>query len=100
MGGGGGYKLKSLFLILIFLFRVPCVPTTEVEMSEHPDVVEWKMWMQSHGDMYPETVNSNKVRARPPCTPAHSLLYLLKELFYLTTHSTHFIYGYMVTDIW
>ena len=23
-----------------------------------------------------------------------------KEMFYLTTHSTHFIYGYMVFDIW
>ena len=23
-----------------------------------------------------------------------------KEMFYLTTHSTHFIYGYMATDIW
>ena len=23
-----------------------------------------------------------------------------KEMFYLTTHSTHFIYGYMVLEIW
>ena len=23
-----------------------------------------------------------------------------KEVFYLTTHSTHFIYGYMASDIW
>ena len=23
-----------------------------------------------------------------------------KEMFYLTTHSTHFIYGYMESDIW
>ena len=23
-----------------------------------------------------------------------------KEMFYLTTHSTHFIYSYMVSDIW
>ena len=23
-----------------------------------------------------------------------------KEMFYLTTHSTHFIYGYMTLDIW
>ena len=23
-----------------------------------------------------------------------------KEIFYLTTHSTHFIYGYMESDIW
>ena len=24
----------------------------------------------------------------------------LREMFYLTTHSTHFIYSYMVSDIW
>ena len=23
-----------------------------------------------------------------------------KEMFYLTTHSTHFIYGHMASDIW
>ena len=23
-----------------------------------------------------------------------------KEMFYLKTHSTHFIYGYMASDIW
>ena len=23
-----------------------------------------------------------------------------KEMFYVTTHSTHFIYGYMASDIW
>ena len=23
-----------------------------------------------------------------------------KEMFYLTTHSTHFIYGYMMSNIW
>ena len=23
-----------------------------------------------------------------------------KEIFYLTTHSIHFIYGYMASDIW
>ena len=23
-----------------------------------------------------------------------------KEMFYLTTHSTHFLYGYMALDIW
>ena len=30
-----------------------------------------------------------------------SLLHgLEREMFYLTTHSTHFIYGYMASDIW
>ena len=27
-------------------------------------------------------------------------LYGRKEMLYLTTHSTHFIYGYMASDIW
>ena len=30
----------------------------------------------------------------PTCTEG------TKEMFYLTTHSTHFIYGYMASDIW
>ena len=25
---------------------------------------------------------------------------VIREMFYLTTHSTHFIYGYMASDIW
>ena len=29
-----------------------------------------------------------------------SLTVWQKEMFYLTTHSTHFIYGYMASDIW
>ena len=30
----------------------------------------------------------------------HSRGPVWKEIFYLTTHSTHFIYGYMASDIW
>ena len=30
----------------------------------------------------------------PPYSPRE------REMFYLTTHSTHFIYGYMASDIW
>ena len=33
----------------------------------------------------------------------HSILELVpreREMFYLTTHSRHFIYGYMASDIW
>ena len=32
--------------------------------------------------------------------PQISVVALRKEMFYLTTHSTHFIYGYMASDIW
>ena len=35
------------------------------------------------------------------CTGHHINLMLgEREMFYLTTHSTHFIYGYMASDIW
>ena len=42
------------------------------------------------------------------CIPRHLLRHLRntdwnergREMFYLTTHSTHFIYGYMASDIW
>ena len=36
-----------------------------------------------------------KVQARPPRNQERE-----KKMFYLTTHSTHFIYGYMASDIW
>ena len=42
--------------------------------------------------------------SRPPCPPARcpppGVGKGRKEMFYLTTHSTHFIYGYMASDIW
>ena len=46
-----------------------------------------------------------------PETPLHFMVWFeqdgkrvpsewMNEMFYLTTHSTHFIYGYMASDIW
>ena len=43
------------------------------------------LWLYGVGHMVKD--HSDSVRGR-------------KETFYLTTHSTHFIYGYMVSDIW
>ena len=47
-----------------------------------------------------ESVSNTELR----CCPVFSLFQGFKvgrkELFYLTTHSTHFIYGYMASDIW
>ena len=37
--------------------------------------------------------------ANNPVTHVHHQ-YHRKDMFYLTTHSTHFIYGYMASDIW
>ena len=39
------------------------------------------------------------------CTHTHTCIHTHtcrreREMFYLTTHSTHFIYGYMASDIW
>ena len=31
---------------------------------------------------------------------AYVIRFWEREMFYLTTHSTHFIYGYMASDIW
>ena len=33
-------------------------------------------------------------------TPSRPVQERKKEMFYLTTHSTHFIYGYMASDVW
>ena len=35
-----------------------------------------------------------------PSFQTHGLKNIEREMFYLTTHSTHFIYGYMASDIW
>ena len=48
--------------------------------------------------------HSDSERGNP--LPSHRLLFPIsskereREMFYLTTHSTHFIYGYMASDIW
>ena len=40
------------------------------------------------------------IRVRLRFIPSIQLREGRKEMFYLTTHSTHFIYGYMASDIW
>ena len=50
-------------------------------------------------------ISSNPVRIeRERERERESMFYKLiegrKEMFYLTTHSTHFIYDYMASDIW
>ena len=39
----------------------------------------------------------------PTYRTAHTMVFgtaVVEQVFYLTTHSTHFIYGYMASDIW
>ena len=53
------------------------------------------MLLQPHLCRCLSTLSSSKF------TPRRGLSTLgRKEMFYLTTHSTHFIYGYMASDIW
>ena len=40
------------------------------------------------------------VKLVPPGGPSRNEREREREMFYLTTHSTHFIYGYMASDIW
>ena len=47
----------------------------------------WQIWV-------------NEYLTTPPAQILHWLLEREREMFYLTTHSTHFIYGYMASDIW
>ena len=44
--------------------------------------------------------NQGSTTARQSLNFKHPYKEGRKELFYLTTHSTHFIYGYMASDIW
>ena len=46
-------------------------------------------------------VHSMKYRSDDPSHHEQTLLpWREREMFYLTTRSTHFIYGYMASDIW
>ena len=47
--------------------------------------------------------NESKQNPLPPLHGIFSsglILLRKKEIFYLMTHSTHFIYGYIASDIW
>ena len=49
------------------------------------------------GDLLLES-SQPKVLSLPPFS--FSVMEREREMFYLTTHATHFIYGYMASDIW
>ena len=42
-----------------------------------------------------ECINEDRDKVRRKVFSTH-----MREMFYLTTHSTHFIYGYMASDKW
>ena len=45
-------------------------------------------------------IGKNMVFVRLLCLYRTAFVIRRKKMFYLTTHSTHFIYGYMTSDIW
>ena len=49
-----------------------------------------------------EDRSMRQIVMRLPKSSRESVLFYSgeREMFYLTTHSTHFIYGYMASDIW
>ena len=44
--------------------------------------------------------NCNTISFTVQCTITRHVWEREREMFYLMTHSTHFIYGYMASDIW
>ena len=62
-------------------------------LSHDLDTAELSPLLEMHG----------AIHAQATCTLfliLHSCRDGRKEMFYLTTHSTHFIYGYMASNIW
>ena len=71
-----------------------------VERCHSGSVCSWPVTLHQVGYSNTETrpppppPPPDKAWIAPICTKGR------KEMFYLTSHSTHFIYGYMVSDIW
>ena len=55
------------------------------------------MWHSTLWNVLPLTLQRQEQVQRWSVWRHHRLL---REVFYLTTHSTHFIYGFMASDIW
>ena len=54
----------------------------------------------THTKKNKHTQKSTKVKHKTTNRSKENNSSNLREMFYLTTHSTHFIYGYMASDIW
>ena len=66
-------------------FRASCY-STRLSWA-HTPVIIWVVCLGQKVSSNPGSLNCNCISNRI-------------EMFYLTTHSTHFIYGYMASDIW
>ena len=66
------------------LFTGCNIKMTKDTMEKDENLNTFYLWLYGRGHM---VKNIRILRGR-------------KEMFHLTTHSTHFIYGYMAEDIW
>ena len=66
------YFIFSLYLLFLFIYHIYY---NEVRLVVHHSLEVWIVW-----DPFPLEKGS--------------------EMFYLTTHSTHFFYSYIASDIW
>ena len=65
----------------------------------------WLGWVQAEGSRAAASARGAILRCAGCCDTCRATSSAIrkegrKEMFYLTTHSTHFIYGYMASDIW
>ena len=83
--------------------------TTPPPLGDLVDMVTTTHSLCSRSDnvimLFQQTANSNTLTEVSITCLLHlpnikSLRQREREMFYLTTHSTHFIYGYMASDIW
>ena len=76
--------------------------TPVVEHWLEREIAQWVHPMKDQSDdssHHERSVNEKLVSQQFACKPNLSIEGR-KEMFYLTTHSTHFIYGYMASDLW
>ena len=86
-------------------------------LSFHPETLDWiaSIWsscgcarnFNGYGHLnssapppLPPPGGGQQKQQKTPTTKQTRTKEAKKEMFYLTTHSTHFIYGYMTSDIW
>ena len=75
----------------------------EIAAPFAPPLEKTNLYLRLYGVRHMVKDHSDSERGNP--LPPHGLLFPInskreREMFYLTTHSTHFIYGYMASVIW
>ena len=69
--------------------------------KDSPNTRKYKTWFTPTSWNTARTCKKITTELLPPLFDTIDYMYLQeREMFYLTTYSTHFIYGYMSSDIW